>query len=92
MAIKQVTIQPHFLMVSGLLMDLGKVWRGSICGGEIQKIQLYFIGGGKLEFYRDDGSGDIETPITESTVILYANDFDQLRAYLMVNLKPIEIA
>ena len=86
MPIKEITIQSHFIMVGGALIDLGKVWRGSINGNEI--VELCFIGGGKLEIYR----ADIEDiPIADSTIILEQNLFYQLKAYLMVNLKPIEI-
>ena len=86
MSIKEITIQSHFLLVGGYFIDLGKVWRGFI---DDRLIQLYFIGAGKVEFYRDD---DEDVPVTESAIILHSHLFDQLRAYLKVNLKPIEIA
>lgn len=83
--LKEITIQPHFLLVEGLLLDLGKVWSGSLLDRDIT---LLFIGGGKAEIHRNDG-GDGGDDI--KSIWLKPHYFDQLKAYLMVNLKPIEI-
>jgi hypothetical protein len=85
MPIKEITIQSHFIMVGGALIDLGKVWSGSMNGNEIK---LFFMGGGKLEIYHADVE---DIPIADSTIVLDKNLFYQLRAYLTVNLKLIEI-
>ena len=85
MAIKEITIQPHFVLVDGLLLELGKVWSGSFLDRDIS---LLFIGGSKIHIHRNDGGdggNDIES------IWLKPHYFDQLKAYLMVNLKPIEI-
>ena len=86
MAIKQVTIESHYVLVNGALLDLGKVWSGSL---HERSIRLLFIGGGKVEIEREDG-GEMNGGV--SSIWLEPHYFDQLKAYLMVNLKPIKIA
>ena len=83
--IKQVTIKSQYLLVGGALMDIGKVWSGTLSE---RFIELQFIGGGTLSFLRNDGGeyiGDVETTHVELKL------FDQMRDYLLVNLKPIKI-
>lgn len=83
--IKQVTIKSNYLLVGGALIDLGKIWAGTSME---RFIELQFIGGGKLSFLRDDG-GEWDSDV--STIHLKPHLFDKLKAYLIANLKPIEI-
>ncbi len=82
--IKHVTIAPHYILVQGMLIDLGKVWRGYLSD---RIIQLQFIGGHSLEFERDDGAG-----VDVAAGLLDPPTFDKLKAYLMEKLQPEPVA
>jgi len=88
MELKQVTIESHFLLVQGMLIDLGKVWTGTL--GE-KFIELRFMGGGLCRFvceddeYELDGGGNFHPGPLEPRI------FEALGAYIRAHLKPNEI-
>ena len=88
MEIKEVKIESHFLLVQGVLIDLGKAWTGTL--GE-RYIELRFIGGGLCRFVCADDEYELAGGSNFHPEPLEPRVFEALGAYIRAHLKPNEI-